>query len=727
MKMTFQAHDGLSARSEELHRHILRSHLAYLNQEETPAKLQHRHNLENLISEFLSIVPHSSKFTFFEVAKVLIDSIENNRNFSAYKAGSAFEALEKYATNLISHPWRKEYKTIKLYSGFYKHSVESQLFGGSSMLCLLGYQFSDDGVLYLDEPVDPDKVARVALDCLIAYVECQIMVQICERVKSFKCSWFEISQIRQDYTCGIDEAVRILHQLKRNAAEQEKQDRWFREQENNSYLDDKVFLKSETDTSYQKTGILVDVSNTWPSTNTYPAYSSSSLALHSGGAYQSKSHTTSQLTHSKLPSWSEGVSSQIEDYPTRSFISKSDEMDTYLNHCLDDHTHQSNYNFLSKCNNADTATRFINSESTPDSWKDSWDLLQPSYHTVRDSSYVNDSHRTGYNSGVPNVKETYSTQYGHMYPPHPIMPLGLPAYPLPHNYAIGPRLCQCQMCCGHQVPMMPHKYQLPKECSGSDFESTRRSSTRAESNHMDDPNELCSSFLKMTVDTPPNPPMKTRHFPITSTYSFQTNTNPSSSDVVLRSTSGSKSQQNKRGSYYDNVPSYDGEVNSSFNNVAGQSLIPMCDLQMNGSVSSSTLPSKSRSQKGMVGTDSTDGMLSSKPVLKKSYSTNSSVMEPPAQPSIPVGGATDLKNGKPLSGQKDVKGSKKWSCSSCTFYNAPDKSICDMCGRSKHPGPEVTPLVSGGRECPQCTLVNKKDCENCTACGASLKDSPTYI
>ncbi|KFM57687.1 Protein tamozhennic, partial [Stegodyphus mimosarum] len=103
MTMTFQAHDGHGARSEELHRHILRSHLAYLNQEETPAKLEQRRNLESLISEFLCVVAHSAKFTFVEVANILNQSIEKNPNFSAYKAASAFEALEKYATNLISH------------------------------------------------------------------------------------------------------------------------------------------------------------------------------------------------------------------------------------------------------------------------------------------------------------------------------------------------------------------------------------------------------------------------------------------------------------------------------------------------------------------------------------------------------------------------------------------------------------------------------------------------
>lgn len=62
----------------------------------------------------------------------------------------------------------------QLYSGFYKHSVESQLVQGNSFFHLLGYQYTEDGVLYLDGPVDPDKVARVALDCLTAFVECQV-------------------------------------------------------------------------------------------------------------------------------------------------------------------------------------------------------------------------------------------------------------------------------------------------------------------------------------------------------------------------------------------------------------------------------------------------------------------------------------------------------------------------------------------------------------------------
>ncbi|XP_015929538.1 uncharacterized protein [Parasteatoda tepidariorum] len=715
--MSFQFRDGHCARSDDLHRHILRSHLAYLNQEETPSKLQHRHNLENLISEYLSTVSHRAKFTFAEVFNILNNSIENNFDFSAYKAASAFEALEKYATNLISHPWRKEYKTIKLYSGFYKHSVESQLLGGSSMFHLLGYQFTEKGVLFLDEPVDPDKVARVALDCLIAYVECQLMLQICERLKSFKCTWQEINQVRQDYVCGIDETVRILHQLKRNVVEQQKQERWLREQENDS-LSDRPFLKPEP-SNYQKTGILVDVSNTWPSTSSFPSYNHSSVILQPTVVNESRTAKTNKgilHTHSKLPSWSEGVSSQITDYPSRSYVSKFEEMhgDGYAGHSFDSHL-QPNY-FLGKCSNSDS--RFTNSDLTPESWSDSWDALQtPSSGQSRHDTYLSSGHdRTGYTTLVPNVKET--PQFGHIYPSHPIVPLGLPAYSVPHEFGVHPRQCPCRMCSTKQLSPLSHKYPLSRDADDHDFEPYVRSDST------EDPSEICSSLLKMSVESPS---VKTKHFPLTSPFSpYQTNSNPSN-NVVLRSNGGNKPQQDncKRGSYYDNVPSpFDIDLNNSF----GQSLPPKCDYQLNGSTSPSvTHPTSTRNQVTTT-TTSDSSSLHSKPVLKKSFSNGVPCPEQ-IQSGAHASTSSDSKCTKSnqAGSVKDSKNCKKWSCSSCTFYNPSDLSICNMCGRSKNPGPEIAPLVSGGRECPQCTLVNKKDTENCIACGSSLKDSPTYI
>ena len=68
-----------------------------------------------------------------------------------------------------------------------------------------------------------------------------------------------------------------------------------------------------------------------------------------------------------------------------------------------------------------------------------------------------------------------------------------------------------------------------------------------------------------------------------------------------------------------------------------------------------------------------------------------------------------------------------WSCTTCTFLNDKGRNVCDMCGKSRTPGPEARPLISGGRQCPQCTLINEREALDCTACGVHLEGSSTYI
>lgn len=77
--------------------------------------------------------------------------------------------------------------------------------------------------------------------------------------------------------------------------------------------------------------------------------------------------------------------------------------------------------------------------------------------------------------------------------------------------------------------------------------------------------------------------------------------------------------------------------------------------------------------------------------------------------------------------KKEAENQKKWNCATCTYLNAADRDICEMCAKSRCKGNEDKPLASGGKECPKCTLVNEKNVTICDACHTSLKDSPTYI
>lgn len=210
MSTTNQTH----LKREELRERIFQNHLAYLAHEDNPGKIEKRKALEGLIAEYLAIVPSREKFIIERVGDVLSHSVFHNEEFSAYKAAAAFQSIEKYANNLLSQPWRKEYRNIKMYSGFYKHSIDSPLPDAHQIFQAMGYSVLNKLELELEEPVDPDPVRHVALDCLVAYVECQIMLQICESVRAFKCTWKEVLGVRQNYICSIEEASRILQQMK---------------------------------------------------------------------------------------------------------------------------------------------------------------------------------------------------------------------------------------------------------------------------------------------------------------------------------------------------------------------------------------------------------------------------------------------------------------------------------------------------------------------------------
>lgn len=209
-------------RCDELRVRIHENHLSYLNREETPAKLEMRTKIECLIAEYLSLVPNTHKFSFIEVSNCLNKSIEEKRDFSAYKACGAFEALEKYATNLITHPWRREYQSICPYSGFYRHVIDKHIIGAENILFLMGFIDNESKGIYqlTDTPIDPDKVSRVSLECLVAFVELQIMIQIRETLKSkgfSNISWREIHSLRVEYVCGQSDVIKLVSEMKRTA------------------------------------------------------------------------------------------------------------------------------------------------------------------------------------------------------------------------------------------------------------------------------------------------------------------------------------------------------------------------------------------------------------------------------------------------------------------------------------------------------------------------------
>ncbi|XP_055374431.1 protein tamozhennic isoform X2 [Condylostylus longicornis] len=203
---------------------ILQRHWTYLETEESMLKLDERKKLEGCLKQFLCIVPHDRKFFLPETSYVLKKSIEEMPDFSAYNAMVGFESISQYANNLFTKPWRKEYKVIKMYSGFYQHEIKSKLLYAEKLFEAMGYrQFNQ--LLVLDGPICPDQVTNVSRDAMAAYVECQIMKQILSGLTSMQlsCNWLDIFKFRETHISGQSQAIKMMaHVLQEKRFRKEK-------------------------------------------------------------------------------------------------------------------------------------------------------------------------------------------------------------------------------------------------------------------------------------------------------------------------------------------------------------------------------------------------------------------------------------------------------------------------------------------------------------------------
>ncbi len=66
------------------------------------------------IHQYMCLVPQDRKFCNAFTGEIIIQSCRWIQDFSALTAARAFEAIEKYAANLINQPWRKEFREIKV-------------------------------------------------------------------------------------------------------------------------------------------------------------------------------------------------------------------------------------------------------------------------------------------------------------------------------------------------------------------------------------------------------------------------------------------------------------------------------------------------------------------------------------------------------------------------------------------------------------------------------------
>ncbi|XP_033224310.1 uncharacterized protein LOC117177631 isoform X2 [Belonocnema kinseyi] len=583
------ANDPLKRSNErlsEISERLEQSHLVYLQTEDTPLKLEQRRKLEGFIKEYLCLVQNELKYTFPSTADILHRSAATVQNFSGYRACTAWSAISLYAVNLLSQPWRKEYRTLRTYSGYYKHEVEANLIGAEVMFELMGYKHTGLGVLSLEGPIDPDKVSFVSRDAIVAFVECQILKEIWEGVsKNFTISWLEVLEFRENHVGTPEQAIRALsyrfHEKLRHS-----------ESKPNPYLNYTYLPSVPTDVISPSLQYPLPVSNynTLMCPPEYP-YLGGDTGLFLGNYRldypENLGNTCGYRTtkHSQVP-YHTGMATCTSGVPTGCLIEldppnheKSHSIKMNHKNCLDE---------VDLCprkiGNNDLYAKVDRKLSTPSSNAENWDYVYAGLKS------------TGYSKDLGDRDDIlYKRQVAVQTPKHrPVKPTEF-----------------------------EEKFQKFEKKRLSRLQNELESATNSKTNHHD---------------------LHKKKTPFHAAADFNSRTEFPSE----------KNQDKSK------------KINQTMTNL---NIFQATDTEE------------------QIAQDMRDWKLS----------------------------------------QNDNKQDEGWTCTWCTFLNAPDNSICEMCVKSRYKGNEDVPLASGGKECPQCTLVNEKDVVRCSACDADLKYSPTYI
>lgn len=787
---------------EELLEEMNTLHLGYIETEDSPHKLEQREKLERVIMEYLAITPHSHKFMFHQISDVLETSINTCSDFSAYSAACAFDALAQYAANLITQPWRREFRQIKLYSGFWVHQVAHHLAGAESILSLMGYApqsgptagssgCRDPSCLVLEDVLDPDLISRLALDCLIAYCECQVLKKISEGVREFGLSWRQILQYRQMYVGGIDVTVRhLLFTLRQRLQPQSQAESSHKQAAPSTGPPLPVRQSSMSGPSSSPVSthqsvpaphsasekVITPADQTMslepqqqPRSGTAGISRGGSMEQRSGGAtgggggggggggsggggggggggsYHHPSlhhlhhHPSSQLPTVITTTAAAGAVPGTASGPPPSYARSVDTPDTAKS--------ISSLGILPLASQVPTA-KLIDLDSSLENL--------PSRNSLQLLPKVLPHKRSSKSSGSSRVLP--SLENSDPCPPPP---------PPPEVFLAG--TLDEHLEATLSIVKDPNRNSVvqstPNEQGATSWETWefvyRGLEKKGYNKDIGDRGDILHQITRQNLHpdalTPQgkNAPLNNKKEvgkskPMFINQALQALALNETRERVERPCLSSKSSHSashgaapdvfpglnnltKRNSLFDNLstgfetaPQDSDEYEDRRQVLKKTSNLARVDNRLD--VSNKNNTSSSSSPRSLS--------LSS----KGSHSRQELPPEAPrsapaaAVPTLQHGGGgiaiTDNSPTPPRDNQpprESLLPQVPWSCTTCTFLNEKGRTACDMCGKSRTPGPETRPLISGGRQCPQCTLINEREAKDCSACGVHLEGSSTYI
>ncbi|XP_023954442.2 uncharacterized protein LOC112058016 [Bicyclus anynana] len=732
----------LRERLPALWRRIEDAHYSYLEIDDSPEKLQLKKKLEGYILEYLTLVPHECKFGLAETGKVFQRTINELSDYSAYRAGIGWAAIARYAGNLLVQPWRKEYRVIRLYSGFYKHEVEANMVGAEVMLQAMGYRSIGSGRLSLEGPACPDMVAAISRDALIAHCECQIMAQIWEAVwgNGVRVTWADVARDRAAHVHSVAAAAARLSGYTEDAeiysnvpaTTTETQRRLIETQFpvnspcscTDQPIDEPVqpvinpYMMNMVPphNMYPMQHMNQDIPVTVPQCNPVPMmtpYGPVPYYYPVQAPYMIPTPVYAPIKHAtNIPVNGYPPMPQYNRYPSvpTGQLIELDAPSVYENGKFERHPEERSHRrsketlkrpksgfsdvSLPSLPRSDTQPTLSKAKEDGMGTYESWDYV---FRNLSSKDHDGDS-RSGFSQSLDRDSRTLDRlekeERRSKYQPTTLdLEDGLQALNLDRTY-------DEDMYRTAKVNENLMRLKLEQE--------TKRARQIAKK-------QADEKRPKKTIESIGNPKadgLVTLKVAPDKVKLLTKKEIKDRKDVIK--------QQNTNGSLSNSVEVK--KVKKPTRLVAAE--VEKKSKPVENGVHKTNSISHTSKSTGVASGQQSNYDLKAQLVV--------SLDEPDYIRTLPkVNGEREREQTssrasteRPLT-ETDTK-KDKWQCGTCTYLNKNSLVACEMCGKSKR-GPEIEPLTSGGRECPACTLVNKRDARACDACGTSLEHCPTYI
>ncbi|XP_046356525.1 uncharacterized protein LOC124135299 [Haliotis rufescens] len=139
-------------------------------------------SVKKLVRDSLSRIERKCRFEYQEFWAVIEKTAERGKLIPD-KAAEAFKNLEKYFILLYKMPWKREFRKLKTYCGFFQSKIRSHLEDPESIICLVGFQPDTANTLVLKGEPDLQLIIAVAFECVVATVECEMLSEFHRKMK----------------------------------------------------------------------------------------------------------------------------------------------------------------------------------------------------------------------------------------------------------------------------------------------------------------------------------------------------------------------------------------------------------------------------------------------------------------------------------------------------------------------------------------------------------------